>query len=497
MPKRLLVAEFKHETSSFVSKHTDLDAFRARYLKNADEMLPFARGTDTELGGFIDACEAEGATLIPAIAANAMPGGKVTREAYAYVQNIIYEAARKNPVDGILLSLHGAMVVEDSLDGEGELLEGLRAIVGPDLPIMTTLDLHGNISPKMIEHATAFIGFKCNPHVDPHERAKEVARLMLRTLRGEVKPVMKLRPIPLLCPPFSTSKEPAVTYSKLLQEWEQKTGVLSATLFYGFFRSDTPNATMSALAVADNDETLATAVVDDFADRIMRDRYRFTKTMFTPEEAISRAMKAEKGPIILADVSDNPGGGAQADSTHMLSALLAMGARDAAIAIMVDPETALQAAKAMPGTQITVRLGGKSEPISGAPVETKALVKTVSDGSFRNKGPARRGLAIEAGLSAILEIEGVEVVVCSKRFQPMDPEVFRRNGVEPLEKKIIVVKSSQQYRASYEPMAVEVLEVDAPGMASQHPKNFTFAHRVKPSFPLEESPDWPPATPRS
>lgn len=491
MAPRLLIAEFKHETNAFADRPTGLEAYRARYLmRNSEKMLPFFRGVATELGGFIDICEAEGVELLPVVAANAMPGGKVTGEAYAYVRNLIYTAARENSVDGILLSLHGAMVTEESADGEGDLLEGLRAIVGPDLPIICTLDLHGNITQKMATHATALIGYKSNPHVDSFDRAQEAARLMLRVLRGEVKPVMKLRGIPLLCPSLSTSKEPAAGFQKRLRECEAKPGVLSATLFYGFFRSDIPEAAMSALAVTDNDPDLAQAIVDDFARRIMKDRRRFVKSMQTPEQAIAHARAAKEGPIVLADISDNPGGGAAGDSTHLLAALLKMNAGNAAVAIIVDPETVDQAVKAGPGAQIRVRLGGKSESVSGAAIEAEATVRTLSDGKFHNKGPMRTGLAIEAGLTAVLNINDIEVVACSTRFQPMDPEIFRRNGIEPLDKKILVVKSAQHYRAAYETLAKEIIEVDAPGMASQHPAHFPFTRRAKPAFPLEDLAEW-------
>ena len=487
--KRLLVAEFKLETNSFSSTVTDLDAFRARYLKYGDEVIPYFRGVKGEVGGFIDMCEAAGYEMLPLIAANATPGGKATKEAFDHVESVIYDGARKymagGGFDGILLSMHGAMVTEDVSDGEGKLLAGLREIVGRDMPVAVVLDLHANISDAMVKEADVLIAYDTNPHVDTYERAKETAEALIRTIEGKIRPTMTLRRIPVLCPPFATTMEPAMTYLNLAHEWEKKPGVISVSILHGFFRADIAEARMAALAVTDNDPALAREIVDDIAERLIADRRRFLKKMAGAEEGVALAMAEEKGPIVLADVSDNPGGGAPGDSTHVLKALLAAGAHDAAVFI-VDPETATQAAKAGIGATISVRVGGKRETVSGTPVEATAQVKNLSDGIFRNKGPMNTGLVVEGGLTAVLDINGVDVVVVTARFPTEDPEVFRRNGIDLFDKKILVVKSAQHYRAAFEPLAVKIIEVDAPGLASQHPANFDFKHIQRPVFPLDE-----------
>lgn len=487
--KRLLVAEFKLETNSFSSSFTDLDSYRARYLKYGDEIIPHFKGVKGEVGGFLDACEAAGYEALPVIAANATPGGKVTRDAFAHIRDALYDGARKHMADGgfagVLLSLHGAMVTEDAGDGEGELLRGLREIVGPDMPVAAVLDLHANMTDAMIANADILIGYDTNPHIDSYERACETAGALIRMVEGKIRPVMALRRIPVLCPPFATTMEPAATYLKLAHEWEKKPGVISVSMFHGFFRADIEEARMSALAVTDNDPALAREIVDDIARRLIADRGRFVKNMAGAEEGVAMAMAEEKGPVVLADVSDNPGGGAPGDSTHVLKALLAAGAKDAA-AFIVDPETAAQAAAAGIGAAISVRLGGKRETVSGTPVEAMATVKTLSNGIFHNKGPVRTGLVVDGGLTAVLGIGGVDVVVVSARFATEDPEVFRRNGIDLADKKIVVVKSAQHYRAGFQPLAAKIIEVDAPGLASQHPANFRFKHIKRPVFPLDK-----------
>ena len=486
MARRILIGECKHETNSFAANHTNLSDFNARYYKNAGEMISFFRGVGCEVGGFIDVCEAASAVIIPSVAANAMPGGKVTREAFNRIRGDLYAVARKEKIDGVLLSLHGAMVVEDSDDGEGELLEGLREIVGDDVPIACVLDLHANITDRMTRYADVLVGYDENPHVDTYERASEVAKILLETLAGEVRPAMAKRRVPILCPPSNSRMEPIATYLALAHEWEQNPDVVSVTLFHGFFRADIPDASMSVVAVTDNNPELSLRITEDIAGRLIADRARFVKNMAGPEEAVGRALSAKSFPVVLADVSDNPGGGAAGDATHVLKALLTAGANNVALAVIVDPETVEQAARAGIGARIQVKLGGKSEPVSGTPVETEAVVKSLTDGNFRNKGPVHRGLAVTSGLTAVLGIDGIDVVVCSTRLQPQDPEIFRRNGIDPMDKNILVVKSAQHYRAAYEEIASEIIEVDAPGLASQHPKHFPFTRIGRPAFPLDE-----------
>ncbi len=485
MAPTILIAEFKHETNSFALPLTDLAAYRARYLLQGEAVLPFFRGVKSEMGGFIDTLERHGARIVPAVAANAMPGGKVTRATFDFVAGEILRALRQTQVDGILLALHGAMVLEDAFDGEGELLTAVRELVGPDLPVACTLDLHANMSETMVRKADILIGYDTYPHVDYYERACEAAEMLLRVLRHEIRPLRRLHTVPLLCPFLGSSREPIRSLVEAVHAWEQQPNALSATLFHGFFLSDVPDVAMSILSITDNDPELAESIGEEIAARITANLGLYTINMATAEEAVARALANPEGPVILADTSDNPGGGAPGDSTHILAALIAAKAQNAAVSIIVDPETAHQAAQAGPGARIQVRLGGKISPLSGPPIEAEATVVTLSNGLYRNKGPMLQGLLIDAGLTAVLDLGGIEVVICSNKLQPQDPEIFRRNGIEPLDKKILVIKSAQHFRAAYQEAAKEIIEVNAPGVASQTPANFTFRHVRRPIFPLD------------
>ena len=488
---RVLVAEFKHETNSFCMKPSDLAAYRARCLMEGDEIIPAFAGVKTEMGGFIDACRRLGLKMVPVLAANATPGGKVSKEVFDFALGRVLMTLEKTPVDGLLLALHGAMVCEHTLDGEGDFLKAIRRITGPDLPIVATLDLHANMTDAMVENATAFIGYDTYPHVDTYERAVEAAELLAAVLAGEKKPVMRLGRVPLLCPLLNTAHSPMKEHMEKVHEWEAKPGVISVSLFHGFMHSDIPEARLSLLAVTDGDPILAERIVRERAEAVHKEPERFVKPMTPAKKAVEIGMNAIKGPVVIAETADNPGGGGSGDTTHFLAELLAMRARNVAFAVIVDPETVAQAKAAGMGARIQARLGGKSEEINGKPIHAEAVVRNLTDGSFRNKGPMWHGLLAEWGDTAVLGLAGdggIDVVVTTRRLQPFDPEIFRYNGIEPTEKQIVVVKSAQHFYAAYGEFASEILYEDGPGLASENPRNFRLKHVARPVYPLDPIP---------
>lgn len=483
---RVLVGEFKHETNVFCSSRTGIPQFQARSLKMADEIIPFFKGVRVELGGIIAGCEEEGLEMIPSVAANAMPGGLVTREAMEFVKGEMLKAiAAAGSVDGILLSLHGAMVVEDSQDGEGELLSALREAVGPNVPIMASLDHHTNLTPTMVEKATCLFAYDTYPHIDQYDRGYEAAKTMARVLRGEIKPVMRGKRIPILAPYLQTAKAPMKDFIDAAHRWEEDPRVISVSVIAGFPWADIPDCGCSVIAITDGDEKLAQEIVDSMADLIWARREECTLNPTPLEEAVRRAMAAPKGPVVLADVADNPGGGGSGDTVYVLRELIRQGAKNAALAIMWDPEVVEQAVAAGVRSRIKVRLGGKMEPQFPESIEVEATVKTIADGLFVNKGPMGRGLRNDVGRLVALDIDGIEVVIPERRIQPWDPEIFRRVGIEPTEKQIIVVKSSLHFRAAYGPMASEIIEVDAPGITAINFHQFNFKNVARPVFPLD------------
>ncbi|MFP4482457.1 MAG: M81 family metallopeptidase [Thermovirgaceae bacterium] len=488
--KRILIAEFKHETNTFCSTKTRMTDYESRSLKFGDDIVPFFRGTRVELGGFIDACERENLEIIPSVAGNATPGGIVARDVYKTFEASILEVfeREKGRIDGVLLSLHGAMVTEDHADGEGALLASFRRALGRSVPIMATLDLHANISPEMVDLSDALFPYESYPHTDQYDRGFEAGQCMARVLRGELRPVMKMKRLPMLVSSMQTANPPLKELTEKIHALEANPEIINAAVVHGFGWADTPYTGMSVLAVTDGEPARAQDIVDALASEILAKKEEFARTLTPLDEAVRRGMNAPAGPVVLADPSDNPGGGGPGDGTHILSKLVEMGAKNAALAVITDPEVVEEAVRAGVGATIKVRLGGKveSEEVNGAPMETTARVRTITDGVFVNKGPMAKGLVNNIGRTVVLDIGGIEVIVPERRFQPWDPEIFRRMGIEPTEKKILVVKSSLHFRAAYEGLAAEIIEVDTPGLLSSNFSNFAYRHLKRPVFPLDE-----------
>lgn len=490
--KRVLIGELKHETNAFISRATDRRSFENFHLKLGNEVMPYFSTVKTEMLGFMTALREEDVDFFPVIGAEAMPGGLVRREFFDFAKETILDALRdQGPFDGVLLALHGAMVVEDCFDAEGELLSRIRRLAGPDVPVMATLDLHGNFTMEMQRCSTACFGYDTYPHIDMYERGYEAAKILSKALRGEIRPVMRSRRIPILSPTIPTTKDP---YAELMRDvfaLEKRPGVLSVSLMHGFAWSDIPETGMSILAVTDDDVSLADTIVAELGDKIWDMRERFSKDLLSPEEAVSMALDETEHPVLLADTSDNPGGGAPADGTQLLAEMIRQKADNAAFALIVDPESVEASIRAGVGNSVRLSLGGKSAPAKnhGAPLDVEGEVRTIADGRYTIRGPMCTGLEIDMGRTVVVRIGGIDVIVCELRTQPWDAEAFRRMGIEPLNQRILCVKSAAHFRAAFEPISKKIVEVDLPGLVSNNFANFSFKNVRRPVFPLDATRD--------
>jgi len=484
---RVLVAEFKHETNTFCNEKTGKEQFKNRYIKFGEEIIDFFDGTKVEMGAFIDVSRKENFEIIPVIAANAWPGGPVTRDMFELVKtNIIDTINKEKNIDAILLSLHGAMVLEDAPDGEGEILEAIRRIVGKDIPIMVSLDLHANITEKMVKNTNGLFPFDNYPHTDMYDRGYEAAINLVRMLRKEIKPVIKIKKLPLLSPNLETDKKPHREFLDMAHNWEENSKVVSVSIVTGFPYADIYEGGVTVIAQTDDDIPLAEQIVDQIGKAIMRKHKKFIRKTSSIEEAIKIGMEATETPVILADVADNPGTGSPGDGTQLLRKLIEMKAENVGFANISDPETVEQAIKAGVCASINVKLGGKSNYNLGEPIKVSAVVKTITDGKFINKGPMCRGLQNNLGRTVVLDINGIEVIVTERRFQPWDPEIFRRVGIEPTDKQILIVKSTLHYQAAFGKFARKMINVDAPGLAPANIKFLDLKNIRRPIFPLDQ-----------
>lgn len=487
--KTIICAQFKQETNRYGKGVSGLTEYMQReYLFGEEEMRNAFQDTKNEFGGFFDVLDQErDCRLVPVCALNASPGPVTEQTIWKQVCDALVDAIHAQPqVDGILLALHGAMVTEEMEDGEGELLEVLRGCVGPDVPIVVTLDLHANMTEKMVQNATAFFSCDYYPHTDFYECGVRAARCIWDTINGKLHPVMKWKKLDLIFPYVMTQSASFIPLLRKAQSLREMGQLINASICHGFFASDIYEQGAAIITVADGNSELAQELADDLAADVWDSRNYLGRTFYTPDEAIQIALQEKNYPVVIADVADNPGSGATTDSVVLLQKLLEAGVEDAALAVIYDPETVKQAIAAGVGAQIDVSLGGKLAPeITGGPMQCTALVRKITDGITVNTGPMNNGVTMHFGDCALLQIGGVQVIVCSSHTQPYDLEVYRHCGIVPEDMKVLVVKSAVHYRASFGTIAAKILDVETPALGPMRPQMLPLAHSRRPIYPLD------------
>lgn len=486
---KVLVGGIYHESHSFSNVATDLESFKSVLFLEGRDSIDQLKGTTSEMAGFIKGAEEFGFEMVPTLWAWGLSTAPVEAETLDHFISIVQRAIESaGEIDGILFALHGAMVSERSLDGDGYVLSKFREFVGPDLPIVVTLDLHANISELMVEKANAIVGYDTYPHVDQVERGFEAAELLVRTVRGEIKPVMAIeKPSMVIVPNVQlTDKEPMSQLISLAHAAEKEAGVLSVTVAGGFAYSDVPEIGPSIVVVTDNDPGKAAKHARSISDRFESLREEFTPRLPGVSEAVARAAESGNHPVILADVGDNIGAGTPGDSTFILKELLDRNA-ESAVVIIADPESVAASIAAGIGQTASLRVGGKTDGFHGGPVEITATVKLISDGIFRNRGHMRDGIVEDMGRTAVVESDGIKIVITEKKMPPWNLEQLRSVGIEPEHEKIIVLKSAVAFRAAYERVAGEIIEVNSPGLSSVDLTQFEYRNIRSGMFPFDEA----------
>ena len=495
---RILIAGFQHETNTFAPSKTAYDdfvrggAFPAM-ARGADVLA--MRDVNIPIGGFIRAMEGPRGELIPAIWAGATPAAHVTRDAFERIAAEILDAARSGNFDGVYLDLHGAMVCEHDDDGEGVLLAALRAIVGPRVPLVASLDLHANVTRQMLESADALVAYRTYPHEDMAEAGERAAGLMKRLLTRGTRFHRAARRLPFLIPinGMCTMVEPAQgTYAALARAESLQDVALSFAP--GFPAADFGEC--GGVVWGYGDDARIESVVAGLNDHIVSREAEWVVPFLEPEEAVRQAQaiaaQASK-PVVIADTQDNPGGGGDSNTTGMLRALMNCDAQGAAIGLMVDGAAARTAHAAGAGHDITLALGGQSGVEGDAPFHATFRVEQLSDGYCRYDGPMMNGKETHAGPSARLSLGGVQIVVSTYKDQMLDRNLYRMAGVQPEEMKILVNKSSVHFRADFQPIAQAILVAKAPGPLRADPADFPWTRlapgmRLRPLGPVFKTP---------
>ena len=381
---RIAIGEIAHETNAFCAGLTSTAQFQAMEWQHGAEILDGHRDVRDYLGGMIAAGNTLGIEIVPTFAATAEPSATIAEEAYATMRDELLEALNAaGAVDAICLSLHGAGSAEGIDDVEGTLLAEIRDVVGPNLPLVVTLDLHGHMTPAMVEHADLLLHCHEYPHVDCYERGMEAVHLAARLVRGEIHPHLHLETLPMIIPPTTTMEGPGREVTQACLAWESRPGIIDCAFVHGFPHTDVPIVSTSVLATADGDPDLARTAAQTVARQIWEMREAFRQDLPSARDAVRMALASDSLPVVLAEVSDNSGGGAPADGTHLLRALLEANAADTCFGFITDPAVAQQAHDAGIGATIDIRLGGKTDDLHGEPLKTTAYVKCLTDGRFR------------------------------------------------------------------------------------------------------------------
>ncbi|HKG25720.1 MAG TPA: M81 family metallopeptidase [Thermomicrobiales bacterium] len=492
MVLRIALAGFAHETNTFASKHTGLDEFVAAGLFRGEEVFGLA-GTNTVVGGVVDrAASVPDVELVPLLATSAIPGGLVTAEAVETIEGEIQDGLRRTRPDAVILDLHGAMATELADDGEGTTIRRVRETMGAGTPIVVVLDLHANLSQEMVDLADAVLVYNTYPHVDMAERGAEAVDLAIRIAEGTVRPVSALAKLPLIPPlPRQYSHvEPTRSIMERAYAFERLPLVVNVGIAFAFPYADCPYPGMGVVVTTDGDRDLAVRLAEEMKTFIWERREEFRPDVASVEQAVHEAMAEPVGPVVLADLGDNPGGGSACDGTALLWALLDLGASGAAFAVIADREAVDAAFAAGTGARLELSLGGKTDDLHGFPIPVTATVRSLSDGRFVHEGPVDTGRAETLGRTAVLVCDGrhgntVEVIVCERRVQPLDAAVFRSQGIEPMARKILVVKSSVHFRGSFTPLASRIIEVDTPGLTGVDFTRFPYRRLPRPIWPLD------------
>jgi microcystin degradation protein MlrC len=418
----------------------------------------------------------------------ATPAGPVATPIFDEIVGTLIDGIRRAEPDGVLLGLHGAMVAEAHLDADGEVLARLRSALGPSLPIVLTLDLHGNISERLIELSTAAVAYRTCPHVDQRECGKRAASLLMRHLRGEVRLTQAIARPPLIVNIMvhDTSQRPLKDFLDQARAIEQKPGVLAVSLLPGFPYADVPQMGPSIIVVTNRDPALARREADALASRLWDARETLARPLPDAATAVKQALQADRLPIILVDTGDNVGGGSAADGTVILAELLRQKATDAVVCLYA-PDEVRRCAEAGVGGEVQLVVGGKADRLHGDPLRVAGRVRVLHDGTYIELAVRHGGKRLNyMGLTALVEMEGRNLLVLnSLRHPPFSLGQLTCLGIRPELQRILVVKAAIAYKAAYAPIAGTIIEVDTPGTTAVNPHRFTYRHVRRPLYPLD------------
>lgn len=491
---RIALAGFVQESNSFSPTLGSWLHFGPGQVLRGQEIVDQLAQTRSEVAGVLDLAHQWGIEVLPVLLASAAASaGALRDELFATILGELCSRLRDAaPIDGVLLVLHGAMAAESHDDATGELLATIRADLGPSVPVVATLDLHANVTARMVDQATALVGYHTAPHIDMYETGQRAMALLQRLLAGEIQPISALRRLPMLLPAENgrTTEGPYADVMNQALALTQQPDVLDISVFSVQPWLDLNDVGCSVLVTTDGDPELAGALADELADAFWQRRYAFDVSLVQTSAAIRAALASERAPWVLADSADAPSSGAPGDSTVLLQHLLAAVPQKPCYLNIVDAAAVDSLVTAGADCELTLTLGATSGCTLYRPCEVTGRVRLIADGDFVNRGPGFQGRTTHMGRTAVLDIGQIALVIMERPIIQWDPELYQSLGLEVQQAQIVVVKSPAAFRAAYAPLAAEIMVVDAPGVCSPDLRALPYQHVRRPLYPLDDPPDW-------
>lgn len=478
---RIAIAAFQLESVTFVPNLTTLADFQAREC-SGQAILEEHRGSNTPIGGFIKVCDREGVEMVPIVCAGAAAAGPASDEAFEHYLNRVLEVLGKDPVDGVLLDLHGAMTTPTRLDADRDFLAAVRQRVGRQTRIMVSFDYHANLDADSIRGADAIFGYHFSPHIDMGETGERTANCMVRTLRGEINPVWALCKPDLMVPSIfsATSIEPLASVVRdSIERSEQSKRYLDVTIFAGFSYADVPNCGFSVVAVTDGDRELAQRTAAEFCATLREGRAAFSHRdlVFGIEEGIEEARRIKAGndrPVVLLEHADR-----FVDSTHVLRAVIAKRLERTAVPLLWDPKAVADGMQARMGAQVRMAVGGHSSEKAGGPVTIEGKIIFAGPKTYRTTGVYGNGSLVDLGNVIVIDAGYMVISITSRPSVAKSEDCFLQFGMKASDFDYILLRSKTHFRAAYEPISSGIVIIDTPDWGPAELTQLDYLHVPK------------------
>jgi len=501
MPKlRIGISRFWHESNSFSCLNTqisDFQTYQGGLLKGA-QLLHHHERRD-EIAGMIEVLsQHRDAEMVPLVSAGALPSGPICEDAaHLLTETLRKQLKQAGSLDGVCIALHGAMSATHFADLDGHLLSVLREHLGTSIPIVVALDCHAVVTRQMIDLATAMVAYRTHPHVDIVETGARAAKLLMDTLARKILPVARYRRIPMIFPPpdDGTAAGPLKRLFDTFIGWDSLENVVAGSLCPGFAWQDVPEQGAMAMVVTNGDELLADRLVDELAEQLWAARHELSPApMLSPEIALQRAAKIDGAPVVITDSADTVGGGAPGDNTTLLRTAIAHRAivDGIILAHLPDEDAISKIQDAQVGQQVTVAVGGKRDHRFCEPLQVTCEVLCVTEGPIMDDFNTADQPTLETGKIICLGVDNVRLVLSERVILGPQPSLFRKDGIESLEAKIVLLKTGVGFKKTYASHAKAVLLADCPGAQSYRLQNYEFKKIPRPMFPMDESFSWQP-----